>query len=149
MADRGLLARKKKRFVRTTQADPTHRPSANLLARDFQADAPNRKWVSDIKHIPTDEGDVYLAVTLDLFSRRVVGWAMEDTLETTLTLKALTMALQWRQPARDALLHSERGSQYTAADYRQVLDAHDLVQSMSLKGNCWDNAAIEAFFSTL
>jgi transposase InsO family protein len=149
MAQSGLWARKKRRFVHTTQADPTHRPSANLLARDFQAAAPNRKWVSDIKHIPTDEGEVYLAVTLDLFSRRVVGWAMEDTLEATLTIKALTMALRSRQPAQDALLHSDRGSQYTAAGYRQLLAAHGLVQSMSRKGNCWDNAAMEAFFSTL
>ena len=149
MAKRGLFARKKKRFVHTTQADPTHQPADNLLARDFHADRPNRKWVSDIKHIPTDEGDLYLAATLDLFSRRVVGWAMEDTLAATLTIQALDMALQQRQPASDALLHSDRGSQYTAADYRQVLDAHDLVQSMSRKGNVWDNAAMEAFFSTL
>jgi transposase InsO family protein len=149
MAERGLVARKKKHFVHTTQADPTHQLADNLLERDFHADEPNRKWVSDIKYIPTDEGDLYLAATLDLFSRRVVGWAMEDTLEATLTIKALTMALQQRQPAPDALLHSDRGSQYTAADYRQVLNAHDLVQSMSRKGNVWDNAVMEAFFSTL
>lgn len=149
MAGHGLFARKKRRFVHTTRADPTHQPSANLLARDFQADQPNRKWVSDIKHIPTDEGDLYLAATLDLFSRRVVGWAMEDTLEASLTVKALAMALQQRQPAADALLHSDRGSQYTAAEYRQVLEQHDLQQSMSRKGNVWDNAAMEAFFSTL
>lgn len=149
MAGHGLFARKKRRFVHTTRADPTHQPSANLLARDFQADQPNRKWVSDIKHIPTDEGDLYLAATLDLFSRRVVGWAMENTLEASLTVKALAMALQQRQPAADALLHSDRGSQYTAAEYRQVLEQHDLQQSMSRKGNVWDNAAMEAFFSTL
>jgi transposase InsO family protein len=149
MAQRGLRARKRKRFVHTTRADPAHLPADNLLARDFHADQPNRKWVSDIKHIPTQEGDLYLAATLDLFSRRVVGWAMEDTLAATLTLKALDMALQQRQPAPDALLHSDQGSQYTAAEYRQVLDAHDLVQSMSRKGNVWDNAAMEAFFSTL
>ena len=149
MASHGLFARKKRRFVHTTRADPTHQPSANLLARDFQADQPNRKWVSDIKHIPTDEGDLYLAATLDLFSRRVVGWAMEDTLEASLTVKALAMALRQRQPAADALLHSDRGSQYTAAEYRQVLEQHDLQQSMSRKGNVWDNAAMEAFFSTL
>jgi len=149
MAQRGLFARNKRRFVHTTQANPAHQPSDNLLQRDFHADEPNCKWVSDIKHIPTDEGDLYLAIMLDLFSRRVVGWAMEDNLEATLTIKALTMAIQQRQPASDALLHSDRGSQYTAADYRQVLDEHDLAQSMSRKGNVWDNATMEAFFSTL
>jgi transposase InsO family protein len=149
MAKRGLYARRKKRFVRTTRADPAHQPSDNLLKRDFHADEPNRKWVADIKHIPTGEGDLYLAATLDLFSRRVVGWAMEDTLAATLTSKALDMALRQRQPAADALLHSDRGSQYTAAEYRQVLEHHDLRQSMSRTGNVWDNAVMEAFFSTL
>jgi transposase InsO family protein len=151
MAQRGLVARKKRRFVRTTttHADPAHQASPNLLARDFHADAPNCKWVSDIKYIPTDEGDLYLAATLDLFSRRVVGWAMEDSLEAALTIKALDMALLNRQPASHTLLHSDRGSQYTAAAYRQVLHAHELQQSMSRKGNVWDNAAMETFFSTL
>jgi putative transposase len=148
-AQRGLFARRKKRFVHTTQADPAHPASDNLLQRDFHADTPNRKWVSDIKCVPTEEGDLYLAVTLDLFSRRVVGWAMEGTSGTMLPLKALHMAIEQRQPAPHALLHSDRGSQYTAAAYRQVLDEHELQQSMSRKGNVWDNAAMEAFFSTL
>ena len=149
MAERGLVARKKRRFVHTTQANPAHRPSPNLLARDFHAVEPNRKWVSDIKHIRTDEGLLYLAATLDLFSRRVVGWAMEDSMEEILTIKALQMALQLRQPASDALCHSDQGGQYSATDYRHILYHHDLVQSMSRTGNVWDNAVMEAFFSTL
>jgi transposase InsO family protein len=149
MAKSGLFARKRKRFVRTTQSDPNHQPASNLLARDFHADAPNRKWVTDIKHIPTAEGDLYLAATLDLFSRRVVGWAMEETLEVMLTCKALDMAIQQRNPAPNALVHSDRGSQYTAGDYRATLRQHALTQSMSRKGNCWDNAPMESFFSTL
>ena len=149
MADSGLFARKRKRFVRTTQADPTHQPATNLLARDFHADAPNRKWVTDIKYIPTAEGDLYLAATLDLYSRRIVGWAMEDTLETVLTRKALDMAIQQRQPDAEALVHSDRGSQYSAGEFRAVLREHALTQSMSRRGNCWDNAPMESFFSSL
>lgn len=149
MVKRGLFARKRRRFVPTTRADPAHLPADNLLARDFHAAAPNRKWVSDIKHIPTQQGDLYLAVVLDLFSRRVVGWAMEESLEATLTLQALHMAIQQRQPAARAVLHSDRGSQYTAAHYRDMLNEHDLLQSMSRRGNVWDNAAMEAFYSTL
>ena len=149
MAKSGLFARKRKRFVRTTQADPNHQPADNLRARDFHADAPNRKGVTDIQYIPTAQGDLYLAATLDLFSRRMVGWAMQETLEATLTCKALDMAIQQRHPAPDALVHSDRGSQYTAGDYRATLRQHALTQSMSRKGNCGDNAPMENFFSSL
>jgi len=149
MAQSGLFARKRKRFVRTTQANPAHQPAANLLARDFHAVEPNRKWVTDIKYIPTAEGDLYLAATLDLYSRRIVGWAMEETLETVLTRKALDMAIQQRQPACELLVHSDRGSQYSADDFRALLRAYAFTQSMSRKGNCWDNAPMESFFSTL
>ena len=149
MAKRGLFARKKKRFIHTTKADPTHQPSANLLARDFHADEPNRKWVTDIKYIPTDEGDLYLAVIMDLYSRRIVGWAMDDNIEATLTVKALEMAIQRRDPEQNLMTHSDRGSQFTAEVYREVLSQHSYVQSMSRRGNCWDNAAMESFYSTL
>lgn len=149
MAQKGLFARKKKRFKYTTRADPTHQHSENLLARNFHADEPNRKWVSDIKQIPTDEGDLYLAVLMDLYSRRVVGWAMDDNMEATLTVKALEMAMQQRDPELDLLAHSDRGSQFSAEVYREVLSQHGCVQSMSRKGNCWDNAAMESFYSTL
>ena len=149
MAQKGLSGRKKKRFKYTTRADPTHKPSENLLGREFHADEPNRKWVSDIKQIPTDEGDLYLAVLIDLYSRRVIGWAMDDNMEATLTVRALQMAIQQRDPDLNLLAHSDRGSQFTAEVYRQVLRQHGCVQSMSRKGNCWDNAAMESFYSTL
>jgi putative transposase len=149
MATRGLVARKKRRFAHTTQADPTHQPSANVLARDFHADEPNRKWVTDIKQIPTDEGDLYLAAHLDLYSRRAVGWAMADNMEATLTANSLEMAVQQRDPEPNLVNHSDRGRQFTAAMYRELLHQHGCVQSMSRKGNCWDNAVMESFFSTL
>lgn len=149
MAKRGLFARKKRRFVHTTQADPTHQPAANLLARDFHADEPNRKWVSDIKQIPTDEGDLYLAVHLDLYARRVVGWAMDDNMEATLTLNSLDMAVQQRDPQPDLVTHSDRGRQFSAGVYRALLSQRGCVQSMSRKANVWDNAAMESFFATL
>ena len=149
MAQKDLSGRKKKRFKYTTRADPTHKPSENLLGREFHADEPNRKWVSDIKQIPTDEGDLYLAVLIDLYSRRVIGWAMDDNMEATLTVRALQMAIQQRDPDLNLLAHSDRGSQFTAEVYRQVLRQHGCVQSMSRKGNCWDNAAMESFYSTL
>lgn len=149
MAQRGLVARRRRRTVHTTQADPTQPVAANLLARDFQAPAPDRKWVGDIKYIATDEGDLYLAALVDLYSRRVVGWAMEDTLAALLTVKALAMALQQRQPTEELLAHSDQGRQYSATDYRALLQTHACVQSMSRKGNCWDNAVMESFFSTL
>lgn len=149
MVKRGLFARKKRRFVHTTQADPTHVPSANLLARDFHAAEPNRKWVSDIKQIPTEEGDLYIAVHLDLYSRKVVGWAMEDNMESALTIQSMRMALQQRQPEANLLTHSDRGSQYSAEFYRAVLSQRGCQQSMSRKGNVWDNAPMESFFSTL
>jgi putative transposase len=149
MTQRGLFARKKRRLVHTTQANPTQVPSANLLARDFHAEEPNRKWVSDIKQIPTEEGAVYLAVHLDLYSRKVVGWAMEDTMEAALTIQSMRMALQQRQPEPDLLTHSDRGSQYSAEVYRAVLSQCGCQQSMSQKGDVWDNAPMESFFSTL
>jgi len=143
------VARPRRRRVRTTQANPNHSPAPNVLNREFQADAPNRKWVSDITYIPTDEGDLYLSVTLDLFSKRVVGWAMEQTLEVPLTEKAFDMAVMSRRPAPGLLHHSDRGSQYTALSFRQRLTDHHCIASMSRKGNCWDNAPMESFFSTL
>jgi putative transposase len=149
MATKGLFARKRRHFVHTTQADPTHQASANLLARDFHADEPNRKWVSDIKQIPTDEGDLYLAVHLDLYARRVVGWAMDDNMEATLTVNSMEMAVQQREPEPDLLTHSDRGRQFSAEVYRALLSQRGCVQSMSRKGNCWDNAVMESFFSTL
>lgn len=149
MAENGLFARKKKRFVRTTRANPAHQPTPNVLNREFDADQPNRKWVSDITHIPTQEGDLYLASTLDLYSRRVVGWAMDEHMDATLTRRAFDMAVQNRQPQAEALHHSDQGSQYSDGGFRADLDARGFIQSMSRKANVWDNAVKESFFAQL
>ena len=114
----------------------------------FLATRPNEVWLADISYIPTAEGWLYLAVVLDLFSRKVVGWAMRDHLRQELVIAALTMAIQRQRPARGLLHHSDRGSQYAASDYRAVLDANGMIPSMSRTGNCWDNAPMESWFHT-
>lgn len=149
MEENGLIARKKTRFVTTTQADPNHRPAPNVLNREFTAEGPNRKWVSDITHIPTDEGNLYLAATMDLWSRMIVGWAIRESMQESLVQQAFDMAMQQRWPDSGLLHHSDRGSQYTAHGFRQQLHAHEIVESNSRKGNVWDNAAMESFFSSL
>jgi transposase InsO family protein len=149
MAQRHLMARKKRRFVRTTVVDPSRAPAPNVLNREFTADAPNRKWVSDITAIPTEEGDLYLAATMDLWSRRIVGWAMQATMEEDLVQRAFAMAVQQRWPDPGWLHHSDQGAQYTAYDFRDRLRQHQAIESNSRKGNVWDNAAMESFFSTL
>ena len=121
----------------------------NLLARRFAVPAPNSGWVTDITYLWTLEGWLYLAVILDLFSRRVVGWALSERLERGVALDALQMALTARQPPQGLLHHSDRGSQYLSYEYQQLLAAHGLLSSMSRKGNCWDNAVAESFFATL
>jgi putative transposase len=140
--------RQKRRPV-TTQRDPGAMPAPNLLNQEFYASAPDQKWVSDITYIETAEGWLYLASILDLFSRRVVGWAMADHMEASLVEDALKMALQQRQPEAGLLHHSDQGRQYTSAAYQSRLaNAHCQV-SMSRTGNCYDNAAMESFFGTL
>jgi transposase InsO family protein len=123
--------------------------AANVLQRDFRATQPNQKWAGDITYVPTREGWLYVAVLLDLYSRRVVGWAMADRGTTDLTTTALTMALQHRQVMAGLLHHSDRGSQYVALAYQQQLTVQGIQCSMSRPGNCWDNAAVESFFATL
>jgi putative transposase len=120
-----------------------------LLDREFTAEAPDRKWVADITYVPTEQGWLYLAVVLDLFSRRVIGWSMADTLCTVLVKNALEMAMAFRQPQVGLLHHSDRGSQYASAEYQAVLESGKMVASMSRSGNCYDNAAMESFFGTL
>ena len=140
--------RQKRRPV-TTQRDPGAIPASNLLNQEFYASAPDQKWVSDITYIETAEGWLYLASILDLFSRRVVGWAMADHMEASLVEDALKMALQQRQPEAGLLHHSDQGRQYTSVAYQNRLaNAHCQV-SMSRTGNCYDNAAMESFFGTL
>ena len=148
----GLVGRRPRRFVRTTQARAGDPVAPNRLARQFavaQVPGPDRVWVSDITYVPTREGWLFLAIVLDLASRRVVGWALDDTLAAELALAALEMACAQRRPAPGLLHHSDRGSQYTSADYQAKLTAHGIEASMSRKGNCWDNAVAESFFATL
>lgn len=149
MAEMGLYSRKKRKKSVTTHADASHRHAPNVLNREFTATNPNQKWVSDIKEIKTDEGSLYLAVTADLFSRMVVGWAMSESMEATLTRQAFDMAVKRRQPDAGLLHHSDRGSQYSDAGFRGDLLNHKVEQSMSRKGNVWDNAAMESIFATL
>jgi transposase InsO family protein len=145
----GLRARERRRFRCTTDSAHGMAIKGNLLARRFAVPAPNSRWVTDITYLWTLEGWLYLAVILDLFSRRVVGWALSERLERGLALNALKMALQDRQPPQGLLHHSDRGSQYASYEYQQLLAAHGLLSSMSRKGNCWDNAVAESFFATL
>lgn len=149
MREEGLRAVPKRRFRTTTKSDPRQPVAENTLERAFTATVPNQKWVCDITYLPTAEGWLYLAVVLDLFSRRVVGWAMRHTLEAELARDALTMALWRRRPGAGLLHHSDRGVQYTCSDYQQLLETHGLACSMSRTGNCWDNAVAESFFATL
>ena len=149
----GLVARRRKRSgVRTTDSSHSHPVAPDLLRRGFDVNGireTNRVWVSDITYVPTGEGWLYLAVVLDLKSRRVVGWAMRPTLEAELALSALRMALVTRQPGAGLVHHSDRGVQYACGEYRALLAARGIEASMSRKGDCWDNAVAESFFATL
>ena len=150
MRENGLkVARKRKKKVVTTDSDHALPVAPNLLNRDFTASRPNEKWVTDISYIRTDAGWLYLAVVMDLFSRCIVGWAMRADLSQALVLSALQMAIDNRQPSPGLLHHSDRGSQYCAHAYRQLQADHGMITSMSRKGNCYDNAAMESFFATL
>lgn len=149
MAQMGLSSRIKRKFVRTTDSKHNLPVADNLLARDFTATAPNQKWVADITYIPTDEGWLYLAGVLDLFSRRAVGWSMSERIDASLVVSALDMALIHRRPGSGLLHHSDRGSQYASDAFQELLDTHQIVGSMSGKGDCWDNAVMESFFGSL
>lgn len=149
MRQAGLSAQAPKRSVRTTQSDPSLAVADNVLARQFEADTPNARWTADISYVWTGEGFLYLAVLLDLFSRRIVGWAISQTLERSLVLSALDMALSTRKPAVGLLCHSDRGSQYASDDYQVRLLKAGIRCSMSRRGNCWDNAPTESFFASL
>ena len=151
MRELGLFSKVSKAFTpTTTKSDPTKRPAANVLNRDFSAEAPNRKWVTDITYLATAAGWVYLAAVVDLFSRKVVGWSMGDSLATGLVSDALRDAIEKRRPTGNELLHhSDRGCQYTSDAYRQTLKTLGIECSMSRTGNCYDNAVAERFFWSL
>ena len=145
----GVRARFRRRFRITTDSKHDDPIAPNLLERNFTAEAPDQVWVGDITYIWTAHGWAYLAVVLDLFSRRVVGWSLKQTLSRELALAALTNALRLRCPAPGLIHHTDRGCQYASKDYRKVLGAHGVRPSMSRKGDCWDNAVAESFFATL
>jgi putative transposase len=150
MRQEKIRAKSRRKFVpKTTDSRHEHPVAQNILDRDFQAEAPDRKWLVDITYVPTDQGWLYLAGVLDCFSRKIVGWSMADHLQTTLANDALEMALQQREPADALLHHSDRGVQYASDDYQHRLRSRGITASMSGKGDCWDNAMMESFWATL
>jgi len=150
MQEAGLVARARKRYKGTTMSDHDQPVAANLLDRRFEAAAPNQRWVGDTTELIIGGSQkLYLAAVLDLFSRFIVGWAVSAVNDRHLTIKALEMALQRRCPAIGLLHHSDQGCTYASEDYQDVLEAHGITGSMSRRGNCWDNAVMESFFSTV
>jgi transposase InsO family protein len=150
MRQEQIRAKTKRKFIpRTTDSQHASPIAPNVLERQFEAKEPDRKWVVDITYIPTDEGWLYLAGVLDLCSRRIVGWSMADHLKAELAGDALSMAVARRSPGAGLLHHSDRGVQYACDDYQRLLQAHGMAVSMSGKGDCWDNAVMESFWSTL
>ena len=149
MQEAGVSARNGKWFKYQPSAEAMSNVATNLLARDFTADRPDEKWVSDITFIRVDGEWLHLAVIMDLFSRQIIGWAIDETMTTELILEAFNMAVERREVAPGLILHSDRGVQYRSGEYQQALADHQITPSMSRKGNCWDNAAMESFFSRL
>ncbi len=149
MQDAGLKARVRRRYRSTTMSEHDQPVAANLLARQFQAQGPNERWVGDTTELLVSGGKLYLAAILDLFSRFVVGWAVSAVNDRHLVIKALEMALKRRGPEAGLLHHSDQGSPYASEDYQQILEARGITCSMSRRGNCYDNAAMESWFSTL
>ncbi len=144
-----LRCKTKRRFKATTDSKHTQSISPNLLNRQFDAEQPNQKYVGDITYIHTQEGWLYLAVVIDLYSRQVVGWSMAERMHAKLVNDALLMAIWRRKPDRGLIWHTDRGSQYASDSHRALLKRHGVIQSMSRKGNCWDNAVSESFFHSL
>ena len=145
----GLRGCPQRRFKVTTQSDPSHPVAKNLLQQNFVAEAPNHRWASDITYIDTQQGWLYLAIVMDLYSRRIIGWSMDRWISRHLAIDALTMALDSRMPEDQLIHHSDRGAQYTSNDFRSELDKHGIQCSMSGRGNCYDNAVVESFFGLL
>jgi len=149
MREAGVFVRYKKKYKVTTNSNHNQPVFDNVLNRKFQANEPNRAYVSDITYIPTHEGWLYLTVIIDLFSRKVVGWSMSSRMKADTVCDALTMAIWQRKPKIGLIVHSDRGSQYASKRYRDLLNQHGFIGSMSRKGNCWDNSVAESFFSRL
>jgi putative transposase len=148
MRENGLKALQKRRFKMTTDSHHNCPVAFNILDQNFTCNGPDQKWGADISYIWTAEGWLYLAIVLDLYSRRIVGWATSDRLKKGLALRALNQAILMRQPPAGLIHHSDRGSQYCSDDYRRLLQSHSLTASMSGKGNCYDNAMVETVFKT-
>jgi putative transposase len=149
MKANNLYCKTKRKFRITTDSNHSLPIAPNLLERNFSADMPDKKYVGDITYIPTQEGWLYLATVIDLFSRRIVGWSMAKSMEASLVNDALLMAIWSRKPKAGLIWHTDRGSQYASESHRAILQEHGISQSMSRKGNCWDNAVAESFFHTL
>ena len=149
MRENGIVIERTRKFKATTDSNHTFNIAPNLLDRDFHAPEPNQKWAGDISYIWTREGWLYLAVILDLHSRRIIGWAVSNRMKRNLAIRALKMAIALRSPPKGCIFHSDRGSQYCSHDYQQILREHGFKASMSGKGNCYDNAAVETFFKTI
>jgi len=150
MKDLGLVSKTKKKYrINTTDSNHNLPIANNILNRDFYSGVPDTKYVGDITYIPTNEGWLYLATVIDLYSRKIVGWSMADNMKVSLVNNALSMALNTRKPSQGLIWHTDRGSQYASYSHRDLLNKHGIIQSMSRKGNCWDNAVAESFFHTL
>jgi putative transposase len=149
MREAGITAKVRRRFVKTTDSNHPLPVADNVLDRQFEVSEPNAVWLADITYIPTREGWVYLAAVEDLFSRRVVGWSLAESMTSRLVVDALEMAVGRRRPGEELLAHSDRGSQYASEHYQRVLAGEGVVCSMSRKGDCWDNAPMESFFASL
>ena len=145
----GLVVKPKRRYKATTDSKHQLPVAENVLNRGFSPEAPNQAWGTDITYLWTQEGWIYLAVVIDLYSRRVVGWSMDRRMKKALVIRALMMAINLRKPPPGLIHHSDRGSQYASHAYQKLLRQHRMVASMSRKGNCWDNAPVERFFSSL
>ncbi len=149
MREHGLISVLKIKYKATTNSNHNYPVAPNLLEKNFKAEEANQKWVGDITYIPTQEGWLYLAAVEDLYHKKIVGWALDSRMKKQLTLKAIDQAITQENPAKGLIFHSDRGSQYAAYDYQDKLRNHGIKQSMSAKGDCYDNACIESFFATL
>lgn len=149
MRKHGIVGKHRRRFRRTTIVNPMDKWYRDVVNRHFRPAAPNKVWASDITYLTTGEGMMYLAVVIDLYGRRVVGWAAQSYMTADLVIEALTAAIELRRPQAGLVHHSDRGTQYASKAYQELLRKHGMVSSMSEKGDCWDNAPVESFFSTL
>jgi putative transposase len=149
MRENDMICKTRRKFKATTNSKHNKPIAPNLLNQQFSVEAPNRCWVGDISYIPTNEGWLYLATVIDLYSRKIVGWSMASHMRAELVNNAILMAIWQRKPSKGLIWHSDQGSQYASNSHREILEQHHIIQSMSNKGNCFDNAVAESFFHTL